>query len=64
VPEKWVRRQRVVAECNPDDGRPRQVDPRSAQVFALHKRGLKQRLIAEEVGITQVRVSQILNGRR
>jgi transcriptional regulator with XRE-family HTH domain len=32
-------------------------------VFALHKRGLKQRLIAEEVGITQVRVSQILNGR-
>ena len=64
VPEKWVRRQRVVAQRDPDNGRPRQVDPRTVQVLELHKRGLKQRLIAEEVGLSQGRVSQILNGRR
>ena len=62
--EKWVRRQRIVKGRDPDHGRPRQVDPRTAHVLELHKRGVKQRIIAEEVGITQGRVSQILNGRR
>jgi hypothetical protein len=64
VPEKWVRRQRIVNGRDPEFGRPKVIDSRTAQVLALHKRGLKQRLIADEVGISQGRVSQILNGTR
>jgi DNA-binding NarL/FixJ family response regulator len=62
VREKWVRRQRIVNGRNPDTGSPTRVGPRAAQVIALHKQGIKQSVIADEMGISPGRVSQILNG--
>lgn len=61
----WVRRQRIFNGRNPDDGRPREVKGKAAEVIALAKRGgLTQSAIAERVGVTQGQVSRILSGQR
>ena len=62
APLKWVRRHRVLNGRDAEFGEPTRQDERTRKVLALAASGLKQRMIAEELGITQQRVSQILAG--
>lgn len=62
APEKWVRRQRVLAGFDAEFGDTQRKDPRLEKALALRAQGVKQAVIAEELGISQQRVSQLLAG--
>lgn len=64
APMAWVKQQRVRHRRDPETGEPiAGRDTRIERIFALRAEGMKQAEIAEAVGLTQPRVSEILAGK-
>ncbi|MBV9805192.1 MAG: hypothetical protein JO130_18485 [Solirubrobacterales bacterium] len=60
--QRWVQAQRTRNGHDPELGERRAMDSRTRRIVEMAAAGIKQRLIADEVGLSQAQVSRILSG--